>query len=166
MDFFAQHIIPGEVFVQLLAFLFLLFFLQKAAWKPILDFLEARRAKIKSEFDRIEQIQKEMDSLKEEYSSKVEKMEEAARLKVQAALDDSKRIAKEIQEKARLESQTYYEKSKENLALEIEKARIELRREIASLVILATEKVLSEKLDESKQREKITGILESLEKKS
>lgn len=166
MDFFAQHIIPGEVFVQLLAFLFLLFFLQKAAWGPILDFLEARRAKIKSEFDRIEQIQQEMDRLKAEYASRVEKMEEAARLKVQASLDDSKRIAKEIQEKARLESQAYYEKSKENLALEVEKARIELRREIATLVILATEKVLSEKLDENKQREKITGILESLERKA
>ena len=54
MEFFKANLIPAEIIVQLLAFMIVFFTLRKLAWKPILDSLEARRAKIRQEFESIE----------------------------------------------------------------------------------------------------------------
>lgn len=165
MEFFKANIIPSEVIVQLIAFLLVFFALRKMAWKPVLDNLEARRSKIKSEFESIEAAKKEIEALKAEYAASLQKIEDQARAKLQEAIDEGRRIAREIQEQARLESQTTFEKAKENLAIEIAKARISLRRDVAGLALDASEKVLKEKMsDDKKQQEKILSIIEDMEK--
>ena len=166
MEFFKANIIPGEVFVQLLAFIIVFWTLKLLAWKPILSALDARRRRIESEFQRIEAARKEIENLKAEYSQHLQKIDDQARGKLQEALEEGRRIAREIQEKARAESQTSFEKAKENLALEVAKARVALRREIADLTILVTEKVIHEKLNDAKQQEKILELIEELEKSS
>ncbi len=165
MEFFQANIIPGEVVVQILAFLIVFFTLRKLAWKPVLDSLESRRAKIRSEFESIEAAKKEIETLKAEYAASLQRIEDQARAKLQEAIDEGRRISREIQEQARLESQATFEKAKENLALEVAKARISLRRDVAGLALDASEKVLKEKMsDDKKQQEKILSIIEDMEK--
>lgn len=165
MEFFQTNIIPAEVVVQILAFLIVFFTLRKLAWKPVLDSLEARRAKIRGEFESIEAAKKEIEALKAEYAASLQKIEDQARAKLQEAIDEGRRISREIQEKARLESQATFEKAKENLAIEVAKARISLRRDIAEIALDASEKVLREKMsDDKKQQEKILSIIEDMEK--
>lgn len=164
MEFFAKNIIPGEVIVQLLAFLIVFFTLRKLAWKPILDALESRRQRIKEEFERIDSAHKDIEQLKTEYTRLIQKIEDEARSKIQEAIHEGRRIAREVQEKAREESQTTLTKAKENLDIEIAKARITMRREIAGLALQVSEKVLQEKLDKARDEEKILEIINSLEK--
>lgn len=164
MEFFKANIIPGEVLVQIIAFLIVFWTLKLLAWKPILNALEARRQKIKGDFDKIEGARKEIEALKTQYSASLQKIEDEARAKLLAAVEEGRRIAKDIQEKARAEAQASFEKAKENLALETAKARITLRREIADLAISVSEKVLSEKLSDAKQQEKIMELIEEFEK--
>lgn len=165
MEFFKANIIPSEVIVQLIAFLLVFFALRKMAWKPVLDSLEARRSKIKSEFESIEAARKEIEALKAQYAASLQKIEDQARAKLQEAIDEGRRISREIQDAARLESQATYEKAKENLALEVAKARVSLRHDIAGLALDASEKVLKEKMsDDKKQQEKIMSIIEEMEK--
>ncbi len=165
MEFFKANIIPSEVIVQLIAFLLVFFALRKMAWKPVLDTLEARRSKIRSEFESIEAAKKEIESLKAEYAASLQKIEDQARAKLQEAIDEGRRISREMQEQARLDSQAAFEKAKENLAIEVAKARISLRQDIAGLALDASEKVLKEKMsDDKKQQEKIMAIIEDMEK--
>lgn len=164
MEFFAKNIIPGEVIVQIVAFLIVFLVLKWLAWKPLLQGLQARRNRIKENFDEIEAAKKKIEALKAEYQAHIAKIDEEARQKIQEAIDEGRRIANEIQEKARAESQATFEKEKENLGLEIEKARITLRREIANLAILTTEKILQETLDESKQHQKIMELIDEAER--
>ncbi len=165
MDFIKDNIVPGEVIVQLLAFLIMFFTLKALAWKPMQAALAARRERIKSEFSSIEHAKKEIESLKQQYSLHLQKIDDEARAKIQEAIDEGRRISREIQEKARLESQASFEKAKENLELEVAKARILLKREIADLTILITEKILKEKVKDTKsQQEKISQLIEELEK--
>jgi len=165
MDFIKENIIPGEVLVQLIAFLIVFFTLKALAWKPVLDALEARRKTIKDSFDEIEAGRRDIEKLKAEYAEHLAKIEEEARVKIQDAVDEGRRISKDIQEKARQESQDAFEKSKDNLSLEVAKARVELRREIANLSMTVAERVLGEKMsDDKKQDEKILSIIEDLEK--
>ena len=164
MEFFQANIHLGEVFVQLVAFVIVFWILKILAWKPLLAALEARRAHIRRALEEIEASKKEIESLKAEYAAYLQKIEDAARVKIQEAVEEGRRIARDLQEKARTESQASFEKAKENLELEVAKARVTLRREIANLAIHATERVLREKMTDAKQEEKVIGIIEELEK--
>ena len=146
MEFFKNNIIPGEVFVQLVAFLVVFFTLRALAWKPILSTLASRREHIRNELEKIEKSRQEIEALKSEYQTKFQKIEDAARSKIQEAVNEGRKIAHEIQEKARAESQETFKKAKDNLTLEAEKARISLRREIADLAINVSERVIKEKM--------------------
>ncbi|HTL47140.1 MAG TPA: F0F1 ATP synthase subunit B [Verrucomicrobiae bacterium] len=165
MEFFKSNIIPGEVFVQLLAFVLVFLALKKLAWKPVLGSLEARREKIRKDFEAIEAAKKEIEGLKAQYAALLQKIEDEARAKVQEAVDEGRRIGREIQEKARAESQATFDKAKENLALEAAKTRLVLRQEIADLAMDVSERILKEKLSTDKaQNAKILEIIEELEK--
>jgi len=152
-----------EILTQALGFLLLVWVLKRVFWKPVLAALETRRFKIEEAFRQIKNQKKEMELLQKDYESRLEKIEEKAREKLQSAIDEGRNIAREIQEKAREEAKEVLVQSKENLALEIAKARVELRREIANLTLLATEKLLREKMTDDKHREKIFEMIEELE---
>lgn len=163
MEFFQANLIPAEIIVQLLAFLIVLFTLRKLAWKPILDSLEARRAKIQREFDSIEAARREIEALKADYASRLAKIEEEARAKVQEAVEEGRKISRDLQEKARSEAQAVFEKTQQNLDLEIAKAKLVLKRSVIELSLQVAEKVLDERLSDAKQQEKIEQIIAKIE---
>lgn len=165
MEFFKANIIPGEVFVQLLAFLLLFGILKIFAWKPILNVLENRRQRIRKEFEDIEEAKKEIDRLKAEYADHLQKIESQARVMLQEAVNEGRTIAREIQGKARSDAQATLQQTKENLEIEIAKARLHLRQEIAEVALHVSERILREKMaDDNKQRQKVLEIIEELEK--
>lgn len=165
MEFFQSNIIPGELIVQICAFLIVFFVLKRLAWKPIQGAMESRRESIREDLAKIEQAKREIESLKNEYSARLQQIEDDARVKIQEAVEEGRRVSREIQEKAREEAHASFEKGKENLAMEVSRARVELRREIADLAIEAAERVLNEKLsDDKKQNQKVLEIIADLEK--
>ncbi|MBN1688925.1 MAG: F0F1 ATP synthase subunit B [Candidatus Omnitrophica bacterium] len=164
MEFFKANIIPSEVLVQTIAFLVVFWILKRFAWKPILSSLEARRTKIEEEFSRIENAKKEIESLKKDYLSHLQNIEEEGRAKIQAAIEEGHHIAREIQNNARQASQERLEKTKGDIQLEIEKARIALRHEIADLALRVSEKIINEEMTEEKHQDKILKIIEEIER--
>ncbi len=163
MEFFQANIQYREVLVQLLAFLIVFWTLKKLAWKPILKGLDARKQKIQNELEKIEAAKKDIEKLRLDYAAHLQKIDDEARAKLQEAIDEGRRVSREIQEKARADAQSTFEKAKENLGLEIEKARLVLRREIADLAIHASERIIKEKMTDSKQQDKVLEIIEELE---
>jgi len=152
-----------EIITQALGFLLLVWVLKRVFWKPLLATLETRRSKIEDAFRQIENSKKEIEGLRADYESHLAKIDEEARAKLQSAVDEGRRVAREIQEKTREEAKRALTRTKEDLALEIAKARVELRREIADLTLRATEKLLREEMTEEKHREKILEVIEELE---
>ena len=151
-----------EILTQALGFILLVWVLKRLLWKPLLGVLEARRLRIEKAFREIETSKKELENLRLDYERRIEKIEEEARDKLQAAIDEGRQIAREIQEKSREEAKELLLRSKENLALEIRKAQIELRREIAELTLLASEKLIREKMTDEKHRRRILEMMEEL----
>ena len=94
----------AEILTQILGFLVLVFVLKRLFWKPLLGILEARRKQIEETFRQIESSKKEIELLRSDYESRIQKIEEEARAKLQAAVEEGRRIAREIQEKAREEA--------------------------------------------------------------
>ena len=165
MDFIKENIIPGEVLVQLIAFLIVFFTLKALAWKPLQTSLEERRLRIKNELEKIESTKQDVERMKVEYTAHLQKIEDAARAKILESVEEGRRIARDIQEKARAESQASFDKAKENIELEVVKARVTLRNEIAELAVNASEHILKEKLSTTKaQQDKLLEIIGDLEK--
>lgn len=154
-----------EILTQALGFLLLVWVLKRLFWKPLLGTLESRRTRIEEAFRQIEASKKEIEALRVDYEARIQRIEEEARAKLQAAVDEGRGIAREIQEKAREEANDALLRSKENLGLEVAKARVQLRREIAQLTLLATERLLHEKMTDEKHREKVLELIEELETK-
>ena len=153
-----------EILTQAGAFVLLVFILKKMAWKPLLQMLEDRRHKIEASFDHIEKTKAEVETLKRDYENSRARIEEEARAKLQEAIDEGKKVSKEIQETARKESRIILTKAKEDIRLEVAKAKVTLRDEIADLTLGATERLLQEKLDDTKDKEMVLDFIENLEK--
>jgi F-type H+-transporting ATPase subunit b len=155
----------AEVIAQAIAFSVVFIVLRWKAWGPIQSALQARRDKIKGDFDSIDASKLEIEKLKVQYQELLDKIEDESRAKMNAAIDEGRKIAKEIQEKTRVEAQADFEKNKQNIQIEAAKARIELRRDIANLSVQVAERILKEEMSESKkQDEKVLRIIEELEK--
>ena len=153
-----------EILTQAFGFILLVLVLKKLAWIPLLELLDERRYKIQEGFSQIEQAKKDVEKLKADYEYAKTHIEEEAREKLQQAIDEGTKIARELQETARKEARAVLEKAKENITLEMTKAKVTLRQEIVDLTLGATEKLIREKLDETKDKELVLDFIEELEK--
>src|SRR4051812_24227793 len=90
-----------EVLVQILGFVVVFFILKKFAWKGLLGAIDARREKIESEFKGIEKHKAGLAQLEKDYRTRLDNIEQEARVKIQEAANIGTSLARDIQDKAR-----------------------------------------------------------------
>jgi len=154
-----------QIISQALSFLLLLWILRRFAWRPLLAMLDERRSRIEEEFRKAAQRQEELERLQADYGRRLTTIEEEARVKLQEAILEGKRIAIEIQEQARAQGSALMTKAKETVELELAKARVTLRDDVAAMTVGAVERILHEKLDTEKDKRLVDHVLQELEQK-
>lgn len=150
----------GQIISQILSFLIMLWILKKFAWKPILQLLEDRRNKIKSQFDDIDEKKKQLSIQQNEYEKKVNELHALAQDKIREAVETGQVKAQEIQEKARSQAKGIIEKAEITAQNEIQKAQIQLKDEIVNLTLAATEKIFQSGISKEKQKDLILDFLQ------
>lgn len=137
---------PKFLLIQAVSFFLLLFVLTKFAFRPLLNMLEARQETIRNDLDQAESRRVEMERLQKEYETRLAKIEDEARDKIQQAIKQAEGIRDEIVTKARTESEEVLAAGRE----EIERDRIrnmaQMRDEIADLAINAAQSVVGKNL--------------------
>jgi F-type H+-transporting ATPase subunit b len=151
-----------EVVTHMIGFIIVFWILKRFAWRPLLKVMEERRQKISSEFDRIEELNQEVQKRREEYESRIQTIETEARERINAAVNEGRRVASEIQANARRDAEKIREKARATVEIEVAKAREQLREEVVNLTLLATEKLIHERLDDEKHRSLITQFVDEL----
>ena len=154
----------NEVIAQVLGFLLLLFLLRIFAWKRILGLLDERKARIASEFKKIEDAKAQIEALKSDYGLKLDKIEEVANLKIDEAIAEGKKITEEVRKKAHEEAQDIINSAKKNIGYELSKAKEQLKDEIVDLTMKATENMISEKLTGETDKKLVEDFLDKLDK--
>ncbi len=148
---------------QIINFAILFFLLKKFLLKPILGLLEARRQKIEKSLKDAERIEKELTEIKE----KREGILNNANKKAEEIFSEAKEIAQsrktETLNETRKEAEKILEEAKVSIEREKQKLVDEARGDIAELVVMATEKIIKEKLDEEKDRELVKEVLTKIE---
>lgn len=160
----ALNIEIPQLITHIIGFLLALWVLKKFAWKPILAVLDERREKIQSSFDDIEAKKAAAEKLHQDYEAKLRAIDDEARKRLNAAVQDGEKIAAQIKDNARNEAREMMERSKGELEQDVAKARIQLKEEIVNMTIGATERIIHERLDQQKHRDLINRFIDDVEK--
>jgi len=159
-----MNLVWQQVLTQIVGFLIVLWVLKRFAWKPILNLLEERRQKIKSEFDEAARRKEEANQLLASYEAKLKEIDAAARAKIAEAVSEAQKIAGEIKEEARREGRELAVRSQAEIQREIAKAKVQLKEDMVAISLMATEKIISQKLDEPGHRRLIDDFLTKVER--
>ena len=106
----------GLMIWTVVTFLLLLLVLTKAAWKPILDGLNAREGKIRSDLDRAEKSQKEAEALRLKFEAQLHEAQKTIQDMLAQAKADGERSKAQLIAAARVESEKILEKGRRDLA--------------------------------------------------
>ncbi|MCP4582861.1 MAG: F0F1 ATP synthase subunit B [candidate division Zixibacteria bacterium] len=153
-----------ELLTQIIGFIIAVWILKKFAWKPLLGMLEQRRTKIQGDLESAEKTKEEAAEVLVDYQNKLKDIDTEARTKIQEAIADGNKVAAEVREQARAEAKDIIGKARDELARDVAKAKIELRNDMVNMAVNATERIISERLDDEKHRELINGFLDEVEK--
>lgn len=145
-----MNIDPGLIFWTLVNFGIFLFILIKLGTKPIINALNAREATIKEALESAQKAREEAQKLLQENQKKLAETQN----EIITLIAKGKEQAGKIIQSATEEADAIRRKKVEDAQREIQKTKElaikELRKEVADLVIIATEKILEESLDKEK----------------
>src|SRR5215207_7239349 len=129
------------IFWEIVTFVILLFLLYRYVYPPIRDQIQRRQSEIEQAIDEAQKTRAEARELLAEYRRQIEE----ARGEARQILDEARKQGEAARERER------------------DAALRELRREVADMVIVATERIIRHELDREEHERLISEALESLE---
>jgi F-type H+-transporting ATPase subunit b len=149
----------SQLIWQIVAFSLLLFLLLRFLWKPALNMLDERSARIEKSMEDAEQVKQQLARTEEEFERRMAE----ARKESQAVLAQASKMGEEMREDtvahAKQEADRLIERAREEIAAERKQAMAEIREQVADLSLLIARQVIGESLDEAAQRRLIEGFL-------
>ncbi|HEY8365387.1 MAG TPA: F0F1 ATP synthase subunit B [Haloplasmataceae bacterium] len=153
---------PITFIVQIISTIILFILLKKLVWKPMREFLDKRSAVIVDELDSAKRAREEAERIKLEYESKLSQAKKDALEMLDNAREQAELIKEEIINDAHKEAEYIINNANKQIEIERNKAEQELKTEIVDIAFSAMEKVLSENMDSSKNRELIDKFINEI----
>lgn len=151
------------VIVQAIGFLIVFLILKRFLFTPLTKVMDERRDHIRDTLSKIESDRTEMEQLKSDYESRISKIEDEARAKIQEAVKRAEEIGDEIKSTRREEAEQMLEKARAEIEREHEKSLISLRQEVAELALQMSGRLIQSELDKNKHRQLIDRFINELE---
>lgn len=135
---------------QIIAFAVFLLFCMKFVWPPFIAAINERQRKIAEGLNAAEQARADLAMAE----TKVEEQVNSAKVEANAIIERAQRTANQMIEEAktqaRVEGERIVAAARATVDQQVVSAREELRRDFAGLAVLGAEKILLEKIDETK----------------
>lgn len=148
---------------QLITFVIVLVILRKFVLGKLVATLEDRRKKVEQSLEQATQAEKKLHTAQAE----VEKLLSTARAQADSIITDTQKEAALLIEaaetKASKRAEHIVHEAKAQVDVEVQKARLALKAETAQLVALATEQLLQEKIDTTRDAALIAKALKQAE---
>jgi F-type H+-transporting ATPase subunit b len=149
----------GLMIWTLLAFSIKLFVLNKLAFPRIAEALDRRRAAIEESIESAQQAKREADELLEEYRARLREAREQAEDIAVRARKAADALADESKAQATQQREELMARTRRDIEAETRRALEEIRKEVANLTVLATEKVTRKSLTPDDHRRLIEEAL-------
>jgi F-type H+-transporting ATPase subunit b len=153
----------GLMIWTLLLFGISMWILWKVAFPRISEALDRRQHAIEESIDHAERVRHEADDLLAEYRERLREARGQADQIVDRARKSAEAHEREATEHAQQRREQLMEQTRRDIESETRRAIQEIRREVADLTVMATEKVTRKVLDEEDQRRLIDEALGDLD---
>jgi F-type H+-transporting ATPase subunit b len=153
----------GLMVWTLLLFGISMYILAKLAFPRISAALDRRQQAIEESIDAAERTRTEADTLLEEYRARLREAREQAEEIVHRARRAGEAHERESTEEAKAKREQLLEQTRRDIESETRRAIQEIRREVADLTVMATEKVTRKTLTDEDQRRLVEEALSELD---
>lgn len=152
----------GLFFFTLVVFLIVAALLRKFAWGPITEALATREKTIEDSINRAEKALAEARQISED-NVKTRRDAEVEAQRITREAREAAEAVKAVEiERTRKQIRQLQDAARADIEREKEGALSELRNEVARLAIAAAEKLLSETLDEEKNRKLVKDFIDNM----
>jgi F-type H+-transporting ATPase subunit b len=153
----------GLMIWTLLAFGITLYLLNKLAFPRIAEALDRRRVAIEESIQSAQRAKQEADELLEEYRARLREAREQAEDIMARARKAGENLADETKLQASKQREELLAAARRDIEHETRRALDELRKEVADLTVMATEKITRKSLTEEDHRRLIEEALSEVD---
>ncbi len=150
---------PAWLITQIVTFVVVLVVLRQFAYKPVLQMLDTRKQKIQESLEYAERVKREAAEQQKEFDRKLEEARREAQAAAAAAAQVGEKERDAILAQAREDARKLIEQAKGQIEYERKQMLSQVRDEVVRLSLLATQKVVSESLDERTHRKLVDEFL-------
>jgi F-type H+-transporting ATPase subunit b len=143
-----------------IGFVILYVILSKFAFGPVTKMFEERSITIQSRLDEAEKKRVDMEKMREDYEQRIARIEDEARTRIADAVQAAQAARDEMLTHAREQAERIVARGKEEIQRETDKALVQIRDQVAELVILTASKIIERELDDKAHRELIDDVIE------
>lgn len=154
--------INGTVIVELLTFLLMLAVLARYVYPEVVKVAESRQRAVAEQLRLAEQAKADAQAHLKQAQAQLEDARKTAQQVVDAANRSAEQTRQDLKQKAEEEARRIGESARKEIEVERERALQSARDELAGLVVVATEKVIGETLDEPRHRKLIERAIEEV----
>ena len=152
-----------QLAIQLVNTCILCFALSKLLYKPVTQFLSARKEKIAQQIDTAEERLKDAEAIKAEYENKLRNIESEKNYILEKARAQANKNGQQIIARAKEEAQTIHNRAMTDIKREEEKAKDEIKKQIIEVSSVMSGKFIAAKMTEEEQEKLIDETISDLE---
>ncbi|MCX6807020.1 MAG: F0F1 ATP synthase subunit B [Candidatus Berkelbacteria bacterium] len=166
MELLSSFGINGKLLLaQVVNFFILLLVLYFFVYKPIISILDKRNKTIKESQDEAERIKQESAELEIKKKEILAKAREEAMKIIQEARKEGENAKGDAVKKAQEGAQKIVSDAKVTIKAEQEAAFMELKKEVADMVIAVSSKVIAKNIDSDSESKLIDNVVKEMENK-
>lgn len=153
----------GLMFWTIVTFLCLVVILKKAAWGPLLKAIDEREHRLKADREAAEKARCEAERIQGELQAQLAGVHAKSKELLAAATKDGEALRARLKAEAEADAQAIKDKTAADLVAEKNRLVGDLRREVASLSVMAAEKLMRKSVDEGVQKSVLDGFFKDLD---
>ena len=156
-------VVPGLMIWTLLAFVAAMVILKKFAWPKISEILDERQQLINEAISSAEVTRAESEKILAEYRQRLAEAREQADEILTRARKAAEATEAEALSEGQEKRQEMVEAARRDIEAETRRSLEEIRKEVANLTVLATERITRKTLDEKAQKELVEEALKEID---
>lgn len=149
--------------IQIVNTIILCFALSKLLYKPVTNFLNARKEKIAEQIDSAEAKLSEAEALKVEYETKLKNIEAEKNAILEQARTQASKNSQQIIAEAKTEADNIHTRAITDIKREEEKAKDEIKKQIIEVSAMVSGKFIAAKMTEDEQNKLVDETISDLE---
>ncbi|MCK5726598.1 MAG: F0F1 ATP synthase subunit B [Thiotrichaceae bacterium] len=150
------------LFGQLIVFTILILFVKRYLWEPVLDNMEARKARIADGLAASEKGAADAVAAEEEAAKLISRAKSEAAEIVSQGKTRETQIVEEAKQKASAEAEQIKVAADAELLQEINRAKDGLRTQVSELAIAGAEKILGKEIDASTHKDVLDDLVSKI----